>query len=134
MISAKPPPVQCGVLPLAARACSAVVMPAGTVYVAVRQLFFGRGPYLGDLDVEVEVLPGERVIAVDRDHVTDDMRDRNGAHAVGRLRVELHADLDIADALERTARDALDQGLVELTVGVGGGDFHAQLVARGLAF
>ena len=109
-------------------------MPARPVHVAVRQLFLGRGANFGDLDVEVQVLPGERVVAVDRHHVALDLRHGHRADAVRRLGVELHPHLEIADAFERAPRHALDQRLVVLAVGVGRGDFHAQLVAGGLAF
>src|SRR6185295_563715 len=110
-----------------------VVMAARPVDVAVRQFFLGRGPHFGDLDLEIQVLARERVVTVDRDHVAGDLRDSHGAHAVRRLSVQLHAHTDVADALERPARHALDQRLVVLAVGVGRGNLHAQLVARGFA-
>ena len=87
---------------------SAVVMSARPVDVAVRQLFLGRGAHFGDLDVEIEILTRERMIAVDRDHVADDLRDRHGARAAFRLRVQLHADVEVADALR--ARGAARAG------------------------
>src|SRR5678815_467174 len=108
-VSAKTRFLQCGVLLF-----PSVVVPARAVYVAVGQLFLGRSPHLGNLDVEIQVLPGKRMIGVDRHHVADDLRHRDRPHAVRRLRVQLHPHVDVADALEGTPRNALDQGLVVL--------------------
>src|SRR5688500_11585799 len=60
-----------------------VVVPARAMDVAVRQLLRGRGSHLGDLDVEIQVLTRQRVVAVDRNHIADDLRNGHGAHAMG---------------------------------------------------
>src|SRR5690606_29099188 len=84
-----------------------VVMAAGSVDVAVRQLFFGRHTYFGDLDVEVEILSRQRVIAVDGDHVAGDVRDSHGARSASGLHLELHAHAHVGDATEGTTRHTL---------------------------
>ena len=46
------------------------MVTAVPVHVPVGQLFLGRRPDGGDFDVEIEILAGEGVIAIERDHVT----------------------------------------------------------------
>src|SRR5687767_10292162 len=108
------------------------MMAARTMHMAVRQLFFGRGTHADDLYLEVQILAGERVIAVERHHVTLQMSDGHSAHAVLRLSMQLHADMKIPYTLERPTRHLLDQRLVEFAIAVGRRDFHIQLVAFAL--
>ena len=92
-----------------------VVMSAGSVHVAVRELFLGRGADVGDFDVEVQVLSRERMIAVDRDHVAGNLRHRHGAHAVPGLRMELHAD-NASPAGERQLYADIEKATGDLAV------------------
>jgi short-subunit dehydrogenase len=76
-----------------------VVVPTRPMHVAVLQLFLGRVAHFGDLDREMQVLAREGVVAIDGDHVADDLRDRDHARlAVRGLRMELHARLRIRAA------------------------------------
>src|SRR5690606_25473115 len=79
---------------------SVVMMSARSVDVPVGELFLGGGAHVRDLDVEIEVLAGQRVIAVDGDHVPDDLCDSNGARAPIRVDLKLHADLHVRNPLE----------------------------------
>ena len=52
-----------------------VVVAAGPVHVAVLEFFLRGLAHFGDLDLEVEVLAGQRMVAVDGDHVALDAGD-----------------------------------------------------------
>ena len=96
------------------------MVPAGTVHVPVRQFLGGRGTHLADLHLEVQVLTGERMIAVQRHQVAGELRDRDYAHALCGLRLQLHADAHVADALERAPWHALHQCLIVRAVALPG--------------
>src|SRR6185437_6254687 len=110
-----------------------VIVAAGAVHVPVRELLGRGGAHLGHFDLEVEVPAGERVIAVQRDHVAGHLRHRHGARPLLGLGVQPHADAHVRYALERTPRHALHQRPVVLAVAVGGRDLHLHLVADALA-
>src|SRR6185437_2711985 len=81
-----------------------VMMPARPVDVAVRELF-GRGiANVCDFHVEVQILPGKGVVAIERHHVARDASDGDRARAVACLRTQLHTDFDVRNALQRAAR------------------------------
>jgi len=65
----------------AGRASGSMMMAAGAVHVAVLQFFGGRLADTDDLNVEMQGLVGERMIAVGRDHVADDRGNGEQAHA-----------------------------------------------------
>ena len=74
-----------------------MVMSAFTVNMAVLK-FFGAGiTHIDDFDIEVQVLPGQRVIAVDGDGVVGDFDHGDDLHALLRLGVKLHAHFDLVD-------------------------------------
>lgn len=71
----------------AARSYSVMVMIAGSVHVAVLELFLCCRPDIGDLDIEIQVLAGERMVAVESHHVAQDLCHRDRLWPVLRLRV-----------------------------------------------
>ena len=95
-----------------------VMLPARAVGVAVVELLRGRVANLDDLHGEVQRLAGQRVVGVDRDVVLVDADDRHDARAVVRLRLELHADLDVLHAGELRAWHGLHEPGVLLPVAV----------------
>lgn len=101
---------------------------------AMRELIFRRGAHAFDRHVEIELLTRERMVAVDRDHVAGDVRDGDRARALIRLGLELHADVDIANALEGTTRNLLHERLVVLAVPFRGRELDAHRIARRFAF
>jgi hypothetical protein len=111
-----------------------VVVPAGAVDVAVLELFGGGVADVLDGDVELEGDAGEGVVGVDGDLVVVHSRDGDDAAAVGGLGGELHAGLDVGDALEAVAGDALDELRVALAVALVGLDGDLDLIAGALAF
>jgi hypothetical protein len=46
-----------------------MVVAAGLVHVTVLEFLGGRGADVGDLDLEVQVLPGERMVAIEGDQI-----------------------------------------------------------------
>src|SRR5580698_8291696 len=84
-------------------------MSADTVDVAVLQLLGGRGPDADYLDIEVQCLVGQGMVAVERHHVADHRRDREYAQALVRLSLELHALANLARPLQRPLGNALHQ-------------------------
>lgn len=63
------------------RAASSMMMAAGAVYVTVRKFFFGRGADFSDLDFKVQILSGERMVTVHRDHIAGNPGHRDGSLA-----------------------------------------------------
>lgn len=59
-----------------------VVMSARAVHVTVRELFVRRSTDFGDLDIEIEILTGKRMVAIHRDHVADDVRHCHSARTL----------------------------------------------------
>src|SRR6185437_16859277 len=80
-------------------------------------------------DLEVEMFARERMIAVERYHVTRHPRHGQRLRARLGLRVKVHAGAHILDAAQRAARHALYQALVVLPVAFRGTDPDADLVA-----
>ena len=84
-----------------------------------------------DLDVEVQGLAGELMVAVESHFFAFDLFDREDAHAEIRLRMEAHAELRCVRA-EGVERDALEQFVAVFAVaelrrhrdGLGGTDFE----------
>src|SRR5690348_11601908 len=108
---------------------SSVIVPVRSVDVPMRQLFLRRLPYALDLDVEVEMLAGERMIAVESHHVALHVCDGHRSGACLRLRVQMHAWLNVLDAAQSATGNALHEALVVLAVAFRGRNPHADLVA-----
>src|SRR5260370_25212017 len=106
---------------------------AGAVHVPVRELRLGGCTHLGNLDLEVQALAGERMIAIEGHKVAGDLRDGHGPRAVPGLRLQPHPHLEVREALEGTARHALHESLVKLPIAIGRRDRHLQLVPSVLA-
>src|SRR5882762_3243643 len=106
---------------------------AGAVHVPVRELRLRGCPHLGNLDLEVQALAGERMIAIEGHQVASDLGDGHGPHAVPGLRLQPHPHLEVREALEGTAWHALHESLVILPVAIGRRDRHLQLVPSVLA-
>jgi len=77
------------------------MVAAGPVHVPVGELFLGGRADRGDLDIEVQILAGEWMVAIERHEVPAHLSDRHGARPLRGLGLKPHADARIADALER---------------------------------
>src|SRR5689334_4948608 len=75
------------------------MMTAGSVHVAVRELFLGGSPHGSHFDLEVKVLAGERMVTIEGHHVARELRDRDGTRTVRALSLQMHTDPHVADAL-----------------------------------
>src|SRR5258705_13625512 len=106
---------------------------AGAVHVPVRELCLRGCTHLGNLDLEVQALAGERMIAIEGHQVAGDPGDGHGPRAVPGLRLQPHPHLEVREALEGTARHALHESLVILPVAIGWRDRYLQLVPSVLA-
>jgi len=106
------------------------MVAAGPVHVSVRELLLGRGAHPGDLDLEVEVLAGKRMIAIESHEVAPHLGYRYRSWPLLGLGLQAHADPHIIDALERTARNLLHELLVVFAVTFGWSDLHLQSVTR----
>ena len=67
------------------------MVSVGPVYVTVREFLGGRGAHLAHLDVKVQVLAGQGMIAIERHQVTGQLRNRDRARAVLGLRLQAQA-------------------------------------------
>lgn len=77
-----------------------MMMSAGAMNMAVGD-FLGTGfAHLDDFDGEMQGFSGQRMIAVDGDFVLVDLGDDHGDRALPGLRLELHADGEVVDALK----------------------------------
>src|SRR5690606_18283238 len=113
---------------------SLVVVATRAVHVTVRQLLGGGVAHVDHVDVEVQRLAGQRVVAVDRDLAILDLGDGDDLYARRGLGLETHPGLDLFDALEHFQRHFLGQRLVPLAVGFRGRYPHRHLFTRLLAF
>src|ERR1700677_609491 len=105
------------------------MMPTGAVNVSMLQLFGRSGADTDDLDIEVQRVVGERVVAVERHHVAHHGRYGEYPQALLRLRLKLHSLADLARALQGSLRDALHQRLVALAVALVRRERHHEGVA-----
>src|SRR2546430_16883526 len=83
------------------------MMAAGAVHVPVRELRRGGCAHPRDLDLEVETLAGERMIAIEGHQVAGDPGDGDRARAVPGWRLQPHSHLEAREALAGAARPAL---------------------------
>ena len=104
------------------------------VHVAVLDFFLACFTNGRDLNVKVEVLTRQRMVAIYNDGVAFDFLDGNHQRAALSLRLELHARLDALDALERIARHFLHQLFLNFAVTLFRGNFDVQFVASSAAF
>src|SRR5271156_229485 len=109
------------------------MMAAGAVHVAVLELLGSRTAHLDHFDVEMQRLIGERMIAVEGDHIAHDRGHREYPHALVGLRLKLHALADLARALQGTLGHALHQRLVARAVALFGRQTHLDAVPLGFA-
>src|SRR6056297_3447065 len=72
------------------KGCRSVLVTARAVDVAVLKLFLGGRTHVLDLDVEVQGLAGQFVVAVEGDLVAVDFLDGHDGHAAFGLRLEAH--------------------------------------------
>ncbi len=74
------------------------------MHMTVGQFFFAGVTHADDLHVEVQALTGQGMVAVDHHVVAFDIANGDDLHAaIGTGSVELHADLELLDALEHGA-------------------------------
>src|SRR3546814_12217025 len=105
------------------------MMATSAMHVSMLHLFGSRGAYVGDLDVEVQILAGKWMVAVHGDHVAGDARHRHAHRTLRTLSLEAHAGLDVLDALKRAPWHLLDQRVIAFAVVLGRHDLGGQLVA-----
>src|ERR1700704_5278945 len=110
------------------------MMSTRAMHVPVRQLLLGRIAYSDDLDVEVQVLARQRMVAVNGYHVTGDGCDGHRARALVGLRMQPHSDSNLCNPLQGAARHLLDELPAVLAIAIGRRDFHRQLVTGALSF
>ena len=106
-----------------------MVMTTFTMHMTVRQLFFGGGANVGDIDLEMQRLAGQRMVAVNMHLFVIDMRHGDIDNALWAMPLELHAGLDILHALECVARHFLDQFGMMFAIAFRGGHVHLKLIA-----
>src|SRR4051794_12512706 len=94
-------------------------MPARPVNMAVGEFILGGFPYVDNVHIEIKRDSSQRMICINADRVAlyaDDCDDlRLSLRALG---AELHAGLDVLDALKCLAGDFLDELVVALAVGL----------------
>ena len=110
-----------------------VVMVVLAVYVAVRQ-FFGRFADRDNFHVEVQVLAGQHVVAVNHHVVAVNFGDFNRYRALIGVSQETHADLQFVNAHEDVFRYALHQVFVVVAVRVVRADVNVKTIANVVAF
>src|SRR3546814_12779624 len=84
------------------------MMATSAMHVSMLHLFGSRGAYVGDLDVEVQILAGKWMVAVHGDHVAGDARHRHAHRTLRTVSLEAHAGRAGLDALTRATRKLLD--------------------------
>lgn len=109
-------------------------MTTRAVNMAVRQLFLAGCAYIGYFDRKVQGLAGEWMVAVDEYLAVLDLGDGDVDLALRTTALELHAGLDVFDALERFARHFLHQLGVMHAITFLGRHVSLELVADGSAF
>src|SRR5690606_11626247 len=114
-----------------ARAAGSMLVAAVAVDVAVLDLDRIGFAHLDDLDVEVQVLAGHRVVEIDVDHAQAHLLHGHRARAEVGVEHHLLARGQLLRA-EVLLGHALDQALAALAVGFGGGHVDAEALA-GLA-
>src|SRR3546814_3580702 len=110
-----------------------VVVPALAVHVAVLQLLGGGLAHVDDLDVEMQVLAGHRMVEGDVDHAHADLLDGHRARPEVVVKHNLHARRQALFA-EVLLRHALDHAFALLAVGLGGRHLDGELLAGLAAF
>ena len=105
------------------------MMPAGSVHMAVLD-FFGAGlADFDDLHGEMQGFACERMIAVDGYLVAFDLGDHDGDRALACLRLELHADSEVGDAVEGATWNDLHEFVDVAAIPVFSGDIDVETVA-----
>ena len=74
------------------------------VHVAVLDFFSTGFTHFRDLNVKVELLASQRVVAIDNDRIAFNFLDGNHQRTTSSLGLELHARLNAFNALKRVAR------------------------------
>src|SRR5690606_20773263 len=122
-------PSPTGVSTVAAPAAMSVVVPALAVHVAVLDLLGRCLAHVDDLDVEVQVLAGHRVVEVHVQQAHAHLVDGHRARAEVGVEHHLHPRCELRVA-EMLLRHALGHALALLAVGLGRGHVHLEAVAR----
>ena len=97
-------------------------------------LFFRRGTNFLNRDVEVQMLTRERVVTVNCDFVTFNFNNAHGYGTLIRVRLKLHASLEVFDALKAILRYDLFECRIRLAVTIRRIDAHFGTVASLLAY
>jgi len=106
-------------------------MTAFTVHVAVSNFFFARVTYSNNLDLEVQALTRQRVVAINGYVVAVQITDGHDLHlAVRRGSVELHANFQLVNAFEHAAAQGADQFSGVFAVSVFWLNGNVQLIRR----
>ena len=110
-------------------------MTTFAVDMTVSKLFSQGLANADHLDLEVQALASQRMVAVDNHIVAVEVTDGDDLHAAVRAgSVELHAHFQLVDAFEHAAVESGNQLGAVFAIGVHRLDGHVQLVAGLLAF
>src|SRR5690606_7217256 len=112
-----------------------VMVPTFTVDVAMGDFFFAGVTHADNLDLEIEALTSERMIAIDDHVITFHVADGDNLHTAVRAgSVELHAHFQFVDTLEHGAVKCRNQLGAVFAVGVLRLDGDLDLIPALLAF
>src|SRR3546814_20801136 len=92
------------------------MMATSAMHVSMLHLFGSRGAYVGDLDVEVQILAGQWMVAVHGDHVAGAARPRTANRTLRTLSLEAHAGLAVLPAMNTASLHRLDQPVSQLAL------------------
>ena len=106
-----------------------MVVTARPVHMTMREFFLAGRTHIGHFDVEVQGLPGQRMVTVDMHGLAIDLGHGHIDHALRTLTLELHAGLNVLHTLERFARQFLHQFRVMHAVAFGGCYIDFELIA-----
>lgn len=106
-----------------------VVMPTRSVHVAVIDFLRGGGAFLDHLDFEIQTLPSERMIRIERDALSLDRHDAHDRRVTILSGAKHVADLHFIDG-QRLALDRLDLLVIPNPISPLGREGHTPLFAR----
>lgn len=110
-------------------------MTTFAVDVAVCDFFFAGITHADDLDLEIEALASERVVAIDDHVIAFHIADGHDLHAAVRAGcMELHADFQLIDTFEHGAVEGGNQLRTVFAVGILRLDGDLDLITTLLAF
>ena len=86
-----------------------MMMPTGSMHMAVLDFLVGCIAHFDNFDGEMQGLASQRMVAIHSDFIAIDLGNDYGDGALAGLGLELHADSEVGDAVERRARHDLHE-------------------------